>query len=57
MPVCGKEGGGSVVAQCQGVMSWTWERTARRGRREDQMAPVTTGGIDEGFALDATVVP
>ena len=24
MPACGKEGGGSVVAECQGVMLWTW---------------------------------
>ena len=23
MPACGQEGGGSVVAQCQGVMPWT----------------------------------
>ena len=23
MPTCGKEGGGSVVAQCQDVMFWT----------------------------------
>jgi hypothetical protein len=38
-------------------MAWTWCRTARKRRREDKTAPVTTGGIDEGFALDATVVP
>ena len=24
MPACGKEGGGSVVAECRDVMSWTW---------------------------------
>ena len=24
MPVCGQEDGGSVVAECQDVMSWTW---------------------------------
>ncbi len=24
MPACGKEDGGSVVAECQGVMLWTW---------------------------------
>ena len=26
-------------------------------RREDKTVPVATGGKDEGFALDATVVP
>ena len=24
MPACGKEGGGSVGAECQDVLSWTW---------------------------------
>ncbi len=24
MPACGKEGGGSIVAECQGVMPGTW---------------------------------
>ena len=24
MPVCGQDDGGSVVAKCQDVMSWTW---------------------------------
>ena len=57
MPACGKDGTGDVGASRQAVMAWTWGRTARRRSREDTTTPVTTGGIDEGFAFDATVVP
>ena len=57
MPACGKDGTGGVVAQRQAVMAWTWCRTARSGGWEDKTTPVTTGGIDEGSAFDATVVP